>query len=80
MAYRSGDHFVICDQCGSQRYASECRMQWNGLFVCSDTCYDEKHPLLEPTVGKHEKQSQRINRPEGDPVFLSPGDVGPDDL
>jgi hypothetical protein len=79
MPYRPGDNLVICDQCGFKKYASECRMQHDNLFVCAD-CFDEKHPLLKPLVGLHEKQRAKIRRPEGEDVFLSPGDVTPDDL
>jgi len=70
MSYHPGDHYVICDQCGFRRLASECRMQWDGLFVCADTCYDEKHPLLFQTRQGYEKQNVRIRRPEGEDNFI----------
>jgi len=70
MAYHPGDHYVICDQCGFRRLASECRMQWDGLFVCADTCYDEKHPQHKEPTGLHEKQTVKIKRPEKDPVYI----------
>lgn len=44
MVYKPGDWKVICDRCGMDRYASECRMNWQGLFVCSDTCWEPRHP------------------------------------
>lgn len=79
MPYIPGDHLVICDQCGFQRYASECRMQWDNLFTCPE-CFDEKHPQYKPPTGLHEKQTVDIRRPETEPVFLEPGDVTPEDL
>lgn len=79
MAYKPGDHLCICDICGFRKYASECRMQWNGLFTCPD-CFDTKHPQEIPPVDRHEKQKVAIDRPESDPVFLPPGGASRDDL
>ena len=80
MVYRSGDYLAICDICGFRRYASECRLNWKKQFVCADTCYEEKHPQYKDPVGLHEPQTVPIYRPEVEEVFLSPGDVTPDDL
>lgn len=80
MVYLPGDYLVICDQCGIQKYASECRMTWDNLFVCADTCYEEKHPQYKTPTGLHEKQKVNIRRPEPEPNFLEPGDVTPEDL
>jgi len=80
MPYKSGDYLVICDICGFRRYASECQLNWKKQFVCSDTCYEEKHPQYTEPKSLHEKQIVPIHRPEGEDVFLSPGDVTPDDL
>jgi len=41
--FKLGDHWVICDQCGMQRYASECQYTWDGLFVCGP-CWSPRHP------------------------------------
>jgi len=80
MSYRPGDHLVICDICGFRRYASECRLNWKKQLVCADTCYEEKHPQYREPRGLHERQTVDIHRPEKTDVFLSPGDVTPDDL
>jgi len=80
MSYRPGDHLVICDICGFRRYASECRLNWKKQLVCADTCYEEKHPQYREPRGLHERQTVDIHRPEKTAVFLSPGDVTPDDL
>jgi hypothetical protein len=42
--YRSGDWLVKCDRCGMRRYASQCRFNWQNLFVCAATCWEERHP------------------------------------
>lgn len=80
MPYKSGDHYCICDICGFRRYASEMRMTWNNLFVCADTCYEEKHPQYTDPKPLYEKQRVAIHRPEKPDVFLALGDVTPDDL
>jgi len=62
MPYKPGDYLVICDQCGFQRYASECRMTWNNLFVCEDTCWEPKHEHFSPPKPLGEKQSVPVLR------------------
>jgi len=62
MSYKPGDYLVICDQCGFQRYASECRMTWNNLFVCEDTCWEPKHEHFSPPKPLGEKQSVPVLR------------------
>ena len=79
MPYKPGDHYVICDICGFRRLASECRMTWNKLFVCADTCWDPKHPQYVEPTGRHERQKVDISRPEGEDVFIETK-VTPDDL
>lgn len=63
MPYRPGDHYVQCDRCGFKRYASECRMTWEGWLVCGDTCWEEKHPALQP----HKLPADRIMAKETRP-------------
>lgn len=62
MPYKPGDYLVICDRCGFQRYASECKMTWDGFFVCEDTCYEDKHPQFTPPKPLGEKQSVPVKR------------------
>jgi len=64
MAYKSGDYKVICDRCGFERYASECRMTWDNLFVCADTCWEPKHEQFTPPKPYGEKQSVPVLRKE----------------
>lgn len=44
MAYIPGEWLVVCDRCGRQKLASACRKTWDNLFVCSDTCWEPRHP------------------------------------
>ena len=81
MTYKPGDYLVICDRCGFQSYASECRMTWDKLFVCADTCWEEKHPHYSDPKPLGEKQSVPVHRPEPDEVFIDPTDpITGDDL
>lgn len=68
--YVFGDHLVICDICGFKRRFSECQLNWKKQLVCSDTCYEGKHPQYTEPKGLHERQTVPIHRPEGDPVFI----------
>ena len=42
--YVKGEYKVMCDICGSVRYASQTRMNWKGERVCSDTCWEPRNP------------------------------------
>ena len=70
MVYYSGDHFVICDRCAFKRLRSECRKEWTGLLVCSDTCWETKHPQLT-IKPKKDMQAVKDARPEVEDVYLS---------
>jgi hypothetical protein len=76
MPYKPGDHWVQCDQCGFKRYASDCRKTWNGLFVCADTCWEEKHPALIPRKLFTDKQVVTNIRKPAD-IFIEPPEVEP---
>jgi hypothetical protein len=54
------------------------RLTWDKLLTHPE-CYDARHPqeLIKP---RREKVSVKDPRPEGQDVFLSPGDVTADDL
>ena len=70
--YKKGDWNVICDRCGFKRKASECRMQWNNLFVCYPECYEERN-AQDFLRGFPDHQSVPIARPEQTDVFLTTG-------
>jgi len=62
MPFKIGDHYVQCDRCGFKRLASDCRMTWDGWFVCSDTCWEEKHPSLQPQPIKPDNARAKVVR------------------
>ncbi|MDY6893824.1 MAG: hypothetical protein SVO01_00175 [Thermotogota bacterium] len=64
MTYVPGDYLVICDRCGFKRLASECKMTWDGWFVCEDTCWEPKHEQFTPPKPLGEKQSVPVRRAE----------------
>ena len=64
--YVKGEWLVICDMCGRRRYQSECRMNYNNLIVCSDTCWEPRHPQ-EAVTGKGEDTSVPNARPDVTP-------------
>ena len=64
MGYKPGNYKVICDRCGFERYASDCKMTWNNLFVCTDTCWEPKHEQFNPPKPLGEKQSVPVLRKE----------------
>ena len=59
---KHGDWNVICDKCGFKRKASECRMQWDNLFVCKE-CFDVRHPQ-DSVRGVPDYQAVPIARPD----------------
>ena len=75
MPFKVGDYLVICDRCGFQRHASECKMTWDNLFVCADTCWEPKHPQFTPPKPLGEKQSVPIRRDVPDYNFITSVDT-----
>ncbi len=72
---KKGDYRVICDRSGFKVWASECVMEWNGLYVLK-RFWDPKPEYLQvPNV--QENLSVPIARTEGVDVFNTPN---PDDL
>ena len=70
-----GDYKVICDRTGQEIWASEAKMEWNGLFV-KKSVWDPKPQYLQvPNV--RENLTVPIARPEGVDVFNKPD---PNDL
>ena len=70
--YKKGDYNAICDRCGFKRKASECRMQWNNLFVCADTCWEARN-AQDFLRGFPDNQSVPIARPEPTDIFQTDG-------
>lgn len=66
---RLGDYKVWCDRTGFRIYASEARMEWNGLFVRKESW--ESRQKQDYVKSKKDNQSVPIARTSGDtPVFL----------
>ena len=42
--YTPGDNWVICDICGFKKRASETALNYNNSLVCTDTCFEFRHP------------------------------------
>lgn len=39
----SGDHWLQCDRCGFDIYASTAQKEWSGAVVCTE-CFETRHP------------------------------------
>jgi len=42
--YVKGEWNVICDYCGMEKKSSEVKLTWDNALVCSDTCWEPRHP------------------------------------
>lgn len=76
--YIAGDYNVICDRCGAKYKASECKMEWDNLFVCDD-CWESRQPQ-DFVRGTYDDQRAPIVRARGATSFLTTGEVTPEDL
>jgi hypothetical protein len=47
-SFKNGDHLIICDSCGAQRYRSECDYTWDGYLMChTHGCWYPKEAIFE---------------------------------
>jgi hypothetical protein len=76
--FKKGDYKVVCDRSGAVVNASDCRMQWNGLYVLKEL-WEQRHPLDTPPNARPERPPP-ISRPEGEIQFISAVSVTGDDL
>jgi len=66
MAYASGKYAkAMCDRCGFEYEYTQLKKEWNGLKTCP-TCFEPKHPQLEPLLNFLEPQALRDPRPDND--------------
>lgn len=83
MTYVHGQWNAICDRCGMKYKSGQIREEWTGLRVCcgdgTNNCFEERHPQ-DHVRAKADRQKTPWSRPEGPDVFVSPGDVTPEDL
>jgi hypothetical protein len=72
--WHQGDHWNICDECGRKRLASDTRKRWDNVIVCSDTCWEPRHPQ-DLIRGVPDNPAVQDARPRVADVFLFPGEV-----
>ena len=76
--FAPGDYNVICDRTGFKVKASECEMEWNGLFV-RKLSWEPRHPQ-DFIKGKVDDQTVAVSRSVGDDVFTVGNGPDADDL
>ena len=71
--YQKGTYKVKCDRTGAVVNSSDCRMQWNGLYVLKSE-WEPRHPqdISKPA---RDKQSPPIPRPQGIDHYIDASDV-----
>ena len=72
----SGTWNALCDECGFKFKATDLRMRWDGMFVCSKD-WEPQHPQ-DFVRGRVDKQRVDIARPDDTRFESRP--VTPDDL
>ncbi len=84
--YYAGGYKAVCDRCGFNYRASQIRLEWTGLRVCSgagsNDCFEHRHPQ-ENLRGKADRQANPWSRPVPHEIDVSPGsgnEVSADDL
>ncbi len=68
--YKKGTWNVICDTCGQKFKRDQCKKQWDGIIACN-SCYDSKHPYLEPIPVMLDGLGVPDARPRPDATFIS---------
>jgi hypothetical protein len=66
MAYALGKFAkALCDRCGFEYKLHQLKEEWNGLKTCP-SCYENKHPQLEPLTATADPESLYKPRPNND--------------
>jgi|TARA_X000001388_G_scaffold56856_1_gene42097 hypothetical protein len=66
MAYATGKFArALCDRCGFEYKLNELKEEWNGAKTCH-SCYETKHPQLEPPKAKSDPEALYKPRPNND--------------
>ncbi len=66
MAYAVGKFArALCDRCAFEYKLNELKEEWNGLKVCP-SCYEPKHPQLEPQKYLKKTRSDLLFKPRPD--------------
>lgn len=69
-----GSHNAICDGCGFKFKAEDLRMDWRGLMLCANRCWDPRHPQ-EFLRGVPDNPSVENARPDVSPTFAEAQNV-----
>ena len=64
-----GNWLTICDDCGKKYKASELRKRWDGLMVCTKTCYEER-PMQDFVRAGVDHMATPWSRPENQDNFI----------
>ena len=79
MTFANGNRsLAICDRCGQQYKNLQLRQEWNGLFTCP-SCFEPKHPQLDPGYHPADPVALRDPRPESNKILKANSPPGPDD-
>tara|TARA_R100000781_G_scaffold26147_3_gene19217 strand:- start:1695 stop:2036 length:342 start_codon:yes stop_codon:yes gene_type:complete len=66
MAYATGKFAkALCDRCGFEYKLLDLKEEWNGLKTCR-SCYEPKHPQLEPLTATADPEALYKPRPNND--------------
>lgn len=63
-----GTNNVLCDVCGFKKKSDQVRKNWKGLFVCTDSCWEPRHPQ-DFLRGVEEKAAPDFIRNEPEDTF-----------
>lgn len=79
--YKPGDNWVICDECGAKRRASDVVTRWDNATVCKEKsrCNEERHPQ-EFVRAVEDNSLPAVVTGEPTDVFIDPTDITADDL
>ena len=77
--YAHGQYNCICPRCGFKVKSSRIRLEWTGLRVCVDRCYEERNQqdLIRAVT---DRQTVPFALTEPSDVFETVGDITADDL
>jgi len=79
--YRPGEYLVNCAICGRNRYSSDVTKNWKGQMVCTDSCFETRHPHDRVKV-RPDTARPANPRPDGNQTeaFTPMGTITADDL
>lgn len=71
--------WAICDRCSFKVKLRKMKTEWTGLRVCGP-CWDPRPAETRPLHLRPEGLQLPNARPEPEPIFREPGELGGDDL